>query len=37
MVQKYDPDKLDYYRTDLKNSYFAQAEIVDPALSNVEV
>ncbi len=37
LVQKYDPDKLDYYRTDLRNSSFIQTEIVDPALSNVEV
>lgn len=37
LVQKYDPDKLDYYRTDLKNSSFVLTETVDPSLANVEV
>jgi hypothetical protein len=37
LVQKYDPDKLDYYRTDLKNSSFVLTETVDPTLANVEV
>lgn len=36
LVQKYDPDKLDYYRTELDNTSFVLGKTADRTLSNVE-